>query len=50
MNGISARFDIVFEAILYNSSPIIPNSHLSFNNTLEIQQVITILVIGFPLT
>jgi hypothetical protein len=50
MNGIFARFDTFPKTLLSNSSPIIPDSHLSFNNTLEIQQVITILVMGFPLT
>ena len=30
INGVLARFDILLEAFLYNSSPIIQNFHLNF--------------------
>jgi len=32
LNGTPARVDTIFEALLYNSNPIIPRFHLNFNN------------------
>jgi hypothetical protein len=32
IDSVRARFDNHFEALLYNSSPIIPKLHLNFNN------------------
>jgi hypothetical protein len=32
INGAPARFDTVFDALLHNSSPIMPQLHLNFTN------------------